>query len=193
MLTLSLSTTTMDSPLLILSPAALSHETIFPSVMVLERAGMKISLTFARVTILVLLANEAVVPFDPLGLTPQAQRLAFTPTRQLITSALSLSLSLSLGPRSLPLLPSSSSRTKASKQFSDHFSISLSLSLSLSLSFTLSSAGATDKIFSSLFSLFSFLSSSFLFSLLSSPEKAFFRFFVFSFSSVRRLQDKIGL
>ena len=131
MLTLSLSTTTMDSPLLILSPAALSHETIFPSVMVLERAGMKISLTFARVTILVLLANEAVVPFDPLGLTPQAQRLAFTPTRQLITSALSLSLSLFLsGP---DLFPSFLLLLLERKQASNSVITSLSLSLSLSL------------------------------------------------------------
>jgi len=49
---LSLSTTTMLSPLLIFSPDPLSQDTIFPSVMVLLRAGMKSSRTFALVTTL---------------------------------------------------------------------------------------------------------------------------------------------
>ena len=45
---LSDSTTTTASPLLICSPSPLSQETILPSVMVEESAGMWISLTSAR-------------------------------------------------------------------------------------------------------------------------------------------------
>ena len=42
---LSDSTTTTDSPFLILSPSLFSHVTILPSVIVDDRAGMKISRT----------------------------------------------------------------------------------------------------------------------------------------------------
>jgi len=45
---LSDSTTTMLSPLDTCSPSVLSQETILPSVMVEERAGMKISRTLAH-------------------------------------------------------------------------------------------------------------------------------------------------
>lgn len=48
---LSDSTTTTDSPFVILSPSLFNQDIIFPSVMVDESAGMKISLTALQVSI----------------------------------------------------------------------------------------------------------------------------------------------